>query len=82
MKTLNITAIALAATLMIAGTASATPLTSYIGTNSSNVRVVFTDDVASIYGSVDELIEKSLVEQEVAKHHGVDEVKNFLSVNK
>ena len=72
--------IALALPLMAAGSAFGSVITD--ATSSTNVHYTIEDGVATIYGTVDSNMEKTVVGNNAADLEGVDEVRNLLSVSK
>lgn len=71
-------ALAFAATLLSATSAFATPYTN--ASSSANVQYNIEDGIATIYGSVDSPIEKTLVEHAILGLDGVESVSNNLFV--
>ena len=71
--------IALVLPLMAAGPAFGSVITG--ATSSTNVNYTIEDGVATIYGTVDSNMEKTMVGYNAADLEGVDEVRNLLFVS-
>ena len=68
--------ILIAASFLIAGSASAVQFNN--PTSSSNVRVTVNGGVATVFGNVESYFDRQLVEREVKKIAGVTSVRNLL----